>query len=174
MAGDISTVAGGPGGPAKGTKIDLTLPCGLTYGGGAVYFGDFRDARKISSQTGMLSTPAGTGFSGPLGNGGPATSAYLSDACGVAVDHHGDLVVADGGNQLIRVVAHRTGQFYGQSMTAGDIYTVAGDGTAGFSGDGGPATSAAFSGPQGVAVDGLGNLLIADTNNNRVRVVTAS
>jgi hypothetical protein len=57
-------------------------------------------------------------------------------------------------------------------MTAGDIYTVAGDGTAGFSGDGGPATSAELSGPYEVAADAAGNLLIADSGNNRIRMVT--
>ena len=57
-------------------------------------------------------------------------------------------------------------------MTAGDIYTVAGNGTSGFSGDGGPATSAELDDPSGVAVDGAGNLLIADTANNRIREVT--
>jgi hypothetical protein len=169
VAGDISTVAGGPGGPAKGTKIDLNLPCGLAYGGGAVYFGDFHDARKIVPQTGELSTPAGSGFSGPLGNGGPATSAYLSDACGVAVDHHGDLVVADGDNHLIRVVAHTTGQFYQQAMTKGDIYTVAGGGSQ--LANGIPALQATLSGANALAVDASGNLLIADTSHQQIWVV---
>ncbi len=71
-------------------------------------------------------------------------------------------------------MAASTGTFYGQAMTAGDIYTMAGNGTAGFSGDGGPATSAELNGPGGVAVDAAGNLLIADGGNNRVRVVAAS
>jgi DNA-binding beta-propeller fold protein YncE len=57
-------------------------------------------------------------------------------------------------------------------MTAGDIYTVAGHGTGGYSGDGGPGTSAELSDPQGVAVDQAGNLVIADTRNARIRVVT--
>jgi hypothetical protein len=70
------------------------------------------------------------------------------------------------------VVAARPGVFYGQAMTGGDIYTVAGNGTGGFSGDGGPATSAELSQLGGVAVDGAGNLLIADTYNHRIRVVT--
>ena len=90
------------------------------------------------------------------------------------MDHAGNLVIADTGGDRIRVVARRTGTFYGQAMTAGDIYTVAGDGTAGFSGDGGPATSAELHSPEGVAVDAAGNLVIADTGNNRVRVVAAS
>jgi hypothetical protein len=61
----------------------------------------------------------------------------------------------------VRVVAGKTGTFYGQMMTTGDIYTVAGNGTAGFSGDGGRATAAELN-PQGVRVDGTGNLLITD------------
>ena len=77
----------------------------------------------------------------------------------------GNLVIADTFNQRVRVVAASTGTFYGRAMTAGDIYTVAGDGTEGFSGDGGPATSAELYAPAGVAVDGAGNLVIADTDN---------
>ena len=90
------------------------------------------------------------------------------------MDGAGNLLIADTGNNRVRVVAASTGTFYGQAMTAGDIYTVAGDGTGGFSGDGGPATSAELDYPAGVAVDGAGNLVIADTGNNRVRVVAAS
>ena len=71
-------------------------------------------------------------------------------------------------------MAASTGTFYGRAMTAGDIYTIAGNGADGFSGDGGPATSAEVNGPQGVAADAAGNLLIADTDNTRVRVVAAS
>ena len=114
----------------------------------------------------MTSTPwpatAPHGFSG---DGGPATSAELNDPAGVAVDGAGNLVIADTGNERVRVVAASTGTFYGRAMTAGDIYTVAGDGTVGFSGDGGPATSAELDVPAGVAVDGAGNLVIADTGN---------
>ena len=82
---------------------------------------------------------------------------------------HLPLRIADTNNNRIRVVAERTGTFYDKAMTAGDIYTIAGDGTRGFSGDGGPATAAELNGPDGVAADRNGNLLIADTNNNRIR-----
>jgi len=71
----------------------------------------------------------------------------------------------------IRVVAGATGTFYGQAMTAGDIYTVAGDKTAGYNGDG-PGTSTDLAQPSGVALDGVGNLVIADTDNGRIRVLT--
>lgn len=73
------------------------------------------------------------------------------------------------------MVAESTGTFCGKAMTAGDIYTVAGNGTDGFSGDGGPGTSAELNlstgGPHGVAVDAAGNLLIPDGGNSRVRMV---
>jgi hypothetical protein len=123
--------------------------------------------------TGHIYTIAGTGGFGSSGDGGPATRARLGDPSGVAVDGAGNLLIADYGNQRVRVVAAATGTFYGQVMTAGDIYTVAGDGIAGFNGDGGPATSAELFDPEGVAVDGAGNLAIADTDNFRVRVVAA-
>jgi trimeric autotransporter adhesin len=122
---------------------------------------------------GDIYTVAGDGTAGYSGDGGPATSAELRGPRGVAVDAAGNLVIADEGNSRVRVVAARSGTFYGQAMTAGDIYTVAGDGTAGYSGDGGPATSAELRGPRGVAVDAAGNLVIADEGNSRVRVVAA-
>jgi DNA-binding beta-propeller fold protein YncE len=90
----------------------------------------------------------------------------------VTVDGAGNLAIADTGNGRIRVVAAVTGTFYGQLMTAGDIYTVAGDGITGFAGDGGLATSAALNSPQGVAVGSAGSLVIADTGSSRVRKVT--
>ena len=93
---------------------------------------------------------------------------------GVAVDAAGNLVIADTLDSRIRVVAADTGTYYGQDMTAGHIYTVAGTGRFGFSGDGGAATSATISYPQGASVDAAGNLLIADTFNDRIRVVAAS
>src|SRR6266568_587219 len=169
-AGVISTVAGGVGGPARATRVALA-PCGVSFGAGHLYIAASSVVRQVSPGTDRLTTPAGTaGDGGPLGDGRRATRASLS-ACGVTVDHSGNLVIADFLHQRIRVVAARTGTFYGQAMTARDIYTVAGDGTKAFSGDGGPATSAELSLPGGVAVDAAGNLLIADGCNNRVRVV---
>ena len=117
----------------------------------------------------------GTGSGGFSGDGGPALAAQLSGPGGLAIDGAGNLVIADTDNQRIRVVAARGGTFYGIAMTAGDIYTVAGvsspAGTAGFSGDGGPATSAELDDPQGVALGGAGNLLVTDMGNNRIRQV---
>jgi sugar lactone lactonase YvrE len=180
VAGEISTVVGGVGGPARGTSIALTgrtvygfaiAPCGVAYAVGRLYVGDSATVRAISAQTDWLTTPAGVGLAAFGGDGGPAASAWLDGACGIAGDHHGNLVVADSGNSLIRVVARQTGTFYGQAMTAGHIYTVAGTGAPWFSGDGGPATKADLYYPNGVAVDAAGNLVIADTDNNRIRVV---
>lgn len=118
---------------------------------------------------GHIYTVAGTGTQGFSGDGGPATVARLSVPAGVAVGSHGNLVFAD--NCRVRVVAAATGTFYGQAMTAGDIYTIAGTGTFSFSGDGGPATAAALSEAVGVALDGAGNVVIADTYNHRIRVI---
>src|SRR6185312_6676316 len=122
---------------------------------------------------GDIYTVAGNGTFGFAGDGGAATSAELDGPRGVTVDGDGNLVVADRGNNVVRVVAATSGTFYGQAMTAGDIYTVAGNGTFGFAGDGGPATSAELAGPDQTAVDGAGNLVIADGANGRVRVVAA-
>ena len=172
--GDITTVAGGVGGPGAGTEVSLGSGqngvCGVSYSSGALYVADSQVVRKVSSQTGGLATPVGTGAAGPLGDGGPAGSATL-DTCGVTLDHSGNLVIADWGGSRVRVVAASTSTFYGQAMTAGDIYTVAGNGTFGFSGDGHLATSSKLDGPPAVAVDGAGNLVISDSGNDRVRVV---
>jgi hypothetical protein len=89
----------------------------------------------------------------------------------VATDGAGNLLIADTFNNRIRVVAHRTGTFYRRPMIAGDIFTIAGNGTPGYSGDGGPAAKAALGDPSGVAADGAGGLLIADTLNFRIRLV---
>jgi ribulose-5-phosphate 4-epimerase/fuculose-1-phosphate aldolase len=176
-AGMISTVAGNVGGPAKATNVAVPA-CGVAYAGGAVRIADGPTVRAVSTQTDFLTTPAGnntagTGAQALPGDGGPATSAGLSSACGVALDHHANLAIADANDERIRVVAHSTGTLFGQAMTAGDIYTVAGTGTLGFSGDGGPATAAEFFEPYAVAWDRSGNLVITDTFNNRVRVVAA-
>jgi hypothetical protein len=121
---------------------------------------------------GDIYTIAGDGTQGFSGDGGPATSAEVYEPEGVAVDAAGNLVIGDTGNERVRVVAASAGSFYGQAMTAGDIYTIAGDGSYGFSGDGGPATSAELYSPTGVAVDAAGDVLIADSFNNRIRMVT--
>jgi hypothetical protein len=172
-AGTITTVAGGVGGPAKATTVAVS-PCGARFAGGSLYAGDIAAIRQISPASDQLTTPVGTGSTTPLGDGGPATEAGLNGSCTAVPDPAGNLVVADIFDNRIRAVAAATGTFYGRHMTAGDIYTVAGDGTFGLSGDGGPATSAELRYPQSVAVDAAGNLVITDTRNNRIRVVAAA
>ncbi len=190
-AGDIYTVAGngttgfsGEGGPATGAELDS--PRGVTVdGNGNLVISDRGNnlVRVVAASDGTfygqamtagdIYTVAGKGTLGFSGDGGPATSAELASPDQTAVDGAGNLVIADGANGRVRVVAASDGTFYGQAMTAGDIYTVAGNGTGGFSGEGGPATSAVLSGPRRVTVDGAGNLIIADRGNNRIRVVAA-
>jgi hypothetical protein len=181
IAGTISTVAGGVGGPAKATKVSLFADsnslCDVSFGAGTVYVGDGDAVRAINPLTDWLVTPAGTGVGGPLGDGGQATRAELYAPDGVTSDGAGNLVIADRANYRVRVVAARTGTFYGRAMTAGDIYTVAGDGTYGYSGDGGRATKAELGTVLGLTVDSAGNVAISDdsgTFNQRVRVVAAA
>jgi uncharacterized protein YheU (UPF0270 family) len=188
-AGDIYTVAGnggrwfsGDGGPA--TAATVSPACRVAVdGAGNLVIADESDGRVrvVAASTGSfygqamtagnIYTVAGNGQVGFSGDGGPATKARFWGPDAIAIDHSGNLVVGDYFNNRVRVVAAATGSFYGQAMTAGNIYTVAGNGTAGFSGDGGPASSAELHQPEGAAVDGAGNLVIADTSNNRVRVV---
>ena len=109
---------------------------------------------------GQLTIVAGNGIAGFSGDGGPANRASLNAPYGVAVDSAGNVYIADTYNSLIRKVS------------GGIITTVAGNGFESFSGDGGPAVSASLFFPQGVAVDSVGNLYIADTNNLRIRRVS--
>ena len=153
--------------------MDVSFPCGVSFGAGALYIAGGQTVRRVNPATDWLTTPAGTDAISPVGDGGPATSANV-ETCGTATDHDGSLLIANSVDQRIQVVAARSGTFYGQAMTAHDIYTVAGDGTAGFTGDGGPATDAELNFPSGVTVDGAGNVVIADTGNSRVRVVAAT
>ena len=114
--------------------------------------------------TGVISTVAGNGARGFSGDGGPATGASLNGPLGVSFDSGGDLYITDGGNARVREVNQLTGS----------ISTVAGNGTIGYSGDGGPATAASLNAPWGVAVDPTGNLYITDIFNDRVRRVARS
>src|SRR5439155_755129 len=169
--GIITTVAGtgamgfsGDGGPA--TSAQLHSPTGVAIdAAGNLFIADASNhrIRRVAAGTGIITTVAGTGAMGFSGDNGLATSAPLNSPIGVAVDAAGDLFIADAYNHRIRRVA----------VSTGIITTAAGTGESGFSGDGGPATSAQVDTPAGVAVDAAGNLLIADTNNQRVRRAAA-
>jgi trimeric autotransporter adhesin len=154
----------GDGGLA--TAAQLASPTATAVdAAGHVYFTDTANdrIRKINAGTGIITTVAGT-YGGYFGDGGAATSAQISAPYGVAVDSAGNIYIADTYNHRIRKVVAATGL----------IFTVAGSGSSGFGGDGGAATAAQLYYPYGVAVDGAGNLYIADTYNNRVRKVTAA
>ena len=164
-SGTITTFAGtsqgfsGDGGPA--TSAQLAYPEQVTTdGSGNVYIADTsnRRVRKVSPG-GTITTFAGTGGGG-LGDGGPATSATLSYPKGLEVDDQGNLYIADWSNYRVRKVD-----------TGGTITTVVGTGAGGFNGDGGPAGSATVFGPVALALDGQGNLYIADSGNYRLRKV---
>jgi trimeric autotransporter adhesin len=165
--GTITTVAGtgtpgdsGDGGPA--TSAQLNNPSGVAVDSdGNLYIADYRSHRVRKVEPGgTITTVAGTGTYGSGGDGGPATAAQLAFPGGVAVDGDGNLYIADSDFDRVRKVA-----------PGGTITTVAGTGTFGYSGDGGLATAAQLTAPGGVAVDGDGNLYIADTFNSRVRKV---
>ena len=171
---DISDMLGlgpsGDGGPA--TDAALSFPSeifvdrtgNLYIAHGAV----IGRIRRVDA-SGTISTVAGTGFHDfsmatgevSIGDGGPATDASLVIPSGVFVDRSGHLYIADSDNNRVRKVNAETGT----------ITTVVGNGDPGFSGDGGPATDASLAFPRDIFVDGMGNVYIADTVNNRIRVV---
>jgi trimeric autotransporter adhesin len=163
--GTISTVAGNgiaahsaDGGAA--TMASLNSLNGVAVdAAGNLYIADYGRIRKVDG-SGTISTVAGNGSLGYSGDGGPATAASLSLPSGLAFDAAGNLYIADRTNNRIRKVD-----------TSGTISTVAGNGIAGFSGDGGAATAASLWNPWDVFVDAAGNLYIADGNNQRIRKV---
>jgi sugar lactone lactonase YvrE len=177
--GTIRRVAGngtfgfsGDGGPA--TSAQLAYPAGVALdGAGNLYIADGQNhrVRKVTPD-GIITTIAGSsattsnqgccfpspgGFSG---DGGPATSAQLSFPQGVAVDGPGNVYIADWGNNRIRKIS-----------PDGIITTIAGDRTAGYSGDGGPAIRASLSGPTSLAVDSAGNIYVAEPRKNAIRIL---
>jgi uncharacterized protein (TIGR03437 family) len=160
----INTFAGGGlGVNIPGTSASLSYPvCVAVDGAGNLFLGDQANnvVLRLDARTGILTLVAGNGTQGFSGDNGPATSAQLHDPTGVAVDAAGNLYIADSDNGRIRKVSN------------GIIVTVAGNGTAGYSGDNGPATSAGLSDPVGVALDSAGNLYVADTLNQRIRQVS--
>jgi sugar lactone lactonase YvrE len=152
----------GDEGPAD--QAELSFPYGLAADGeGNLYVSDTANhrVRKVGLD-GIIHTAAGTGAPGYSGDNGPAVQARLYEPWGLAIDREGRLLIADAGNHCIRRVSQD-----------GTITTVAGNGTAGFAGDGGPAAAARQSFPAHLAVDSQGSLFITDTHNHRIRKVTA-
>jgi len=165
FAGTGTAGYSGDGGPATSAELSAAWDVALD-GAGNVYIADFGNntVRMVSAATGFISTVAGNLTGGYSGDGGAATSAKLDGVSGLALDGEGNLYIADLYNNAIRKVTKATGI----------ITTVAGDGTQGYSGDGGLATQAHLNGPNSMVVDGAGNLYIADKGNNRIRMVSAS
>lgn len=167
-AGIITTVAGngaagfsGDGGPATAASLQSPVAVAVDNAGN-LYIVDQTPLRIRKVDTsGIIRTIAGNGTPGFSGDGGAATNAQLFVPTGVAVDAAGNVYVADRTNRRIRKID-----------TAGVITTVAGSGRSGVGGDGGPATNAELSFPFGVAVDGAGNLYIADMGTHRIRKVS--
>jgi sugar lactone lactonase YvrE len=173
--GTIATFAGGggnygsngDGGPATGATLEFVLGLALDSAGD-LYIADGASSliRKVNAATGIITTVAGSAAATALGDGGPATSAKLSEPSSVAVDSKGNLFIADTLHGLVREVSAATGV----------IQTVAGHGGAsctGLSGDGGPALAASICSPQAIALDAAGDLYIGDASSYRIRKVTA-
>jgi sugar lactone lactonase YvrE len=163
LAGNGSTGYSGDGGQATNAQLNQPTASVLDAAGN-LYFTDSENnvVRKVAAGTGVITTIAGNGAYGYSGDNGPATSAQLGYPLGLAIDNAGNLYIGDSGNSVVRKVAPN-----------GVITTIAGNGTAGSSGDGGPATSAEMYFPTGVAIDNAGNLYIADFTSCRIREVSA-
>ncbi len=187
----IYTVAGnGTGGsvaaPSAATSTEFNTPGGVAVDSlGNLYVGD-----QLNGAVRMIVASSGTYFGQTMtrGNayviaggsygyspdGTTATSGALGYPAGVAIDSSGNLYIAESGNQIIRMVPATTGTYFGRSMTANTLYTIAGNGVAAYSGDGSAATSAEIHSPVILALDTAGNVYFSDANNNAVRVVAAA
>jgi len=167
VGGTGSTGYSGDGGPA--TLASFNLSSNIGRGGlavdaaGSLYVADWGNSRvrKIDA-TGTVTTVAGNGVMGYVGDGGPAIAASLSYPTSLVFDAAGNLYIADSWNHRIRKIG-----------VDGTITSVAGNGVLGFSGDGGPAQLASMGDPFSVAADNAGNLYIADSENGRIRKVNA-
>src|SRR5579863_1059910 len=169
QAQSIATILGEiPGAPnsAPALSVSLNLPSGVASDGKGNVYVSLRGSHQVVriDSGGILSLVAGTGAQGsqgPSGDGGPATAATLSIPLALAFDSSGNLYIADAGANRIRMVD-----------TSGIIHTFAGNGNNINTGDGGPAINASLNTPSAIAFDLNGNLLIADTGNNEIRMVS--
>jgi sugar lactone lactonase YvrE len=165
--GVVATVLGtgvagsaGDGGPGTQAQVNWPHSVALDSAGPGLLVADSANhrIRRLDLVTGTVTTVAGTGQAGFGGDGGPATTALLSDPKAVLAGPRGEIYIADSANDRVRVVD-----------PSGVISTLAGSGTAGFSGDGGSAPAAQLNAPRALALDPAGNLYVADDNNDRVR-----
>ncbi len=164
FAGTGAAGYSGDGGPA--TEATLQAPYGVEADpSGSVYVADLYNhcVRRVDAATGIITTAAGTGAAGLGADGVPAAESAFDCPIGLAFDAAGNLLVAEYANHRVRAVNPATGL----------VTTIAGNGTQGFSGDGGPATGAQLSWPYGVAVDGPGQMFVADFGNARIRRASA-
>ncbi|HEX6984396.1 MAG TPA: hypothetical protein VF170_03415 [Planctomycetaceae bacterium] len=162
LIGDGTAASTGDGGPAS--EATVSGPFGVTIGpDGALYVCETTGhrIRRVDLESGLVSTVAGSGESGYSGNGGPATAARLNEPYEVRFDADGNMVFVEMKNHVVRRVDRATGA----------ISTIAGTGEAGFSGDGGPATTAKLRQPHSICFDGEGRLYVCDIGNHRVRRV---
>jgi uncharacterized protein (TIGR03437 family) len=160
-AGNGSPGAAGDGGSARTAQLTQPSACAAD-GAGNLYIADTANHRiRKVDPAGRISTIAGNGAAGALGDGGQATGASLNSPAGVAVDDNGSIFITDTANHRIREVTPE-----------GVIRTIAGKGAPGFAGDGGAALDALLDSPGGILLDGAGELYFADTNNSRVRRLT--
>ncbi len=188
LAGSSVAGSAGDGGPAAHSELDD--PTGVALDpSGDVLIADTANCRlrmvAASSGTrfgmtvvqGDIYTVAGSGICGSGGNGGPALAAQLWDPGALAVNADGDVLVADQGNRTIRVLTSRPGTFYGVSLAADDLGTVAGEGSYGpylVDGISAVGVTGEIDFPTAVAVDAHGNLYIADGAIQAIRLVPAS
>ena len=166
VAGQASLGYGGDGGPATAAGFAGALWGLVVDPQGHIFVTDTaaNRVRRIDADTAIITTVAGNGASASAGDGGPARQASLKTPAGLALDGAGNLFVAEYGGHRVRRIDAQTGI----------ITTAAGDGTAGSTGDEGPAVAARLHHPRGIAADAFGNLWIGDSGNRRVRRVDAS
>jgi hypothetical protein len=148
------------GGPAIDAQMNDPIGIAIDHAGNVLIADALYHRIRRVTPDGTITTIAGNGIPSFLGDGGPATAANLQYPTGVALDHDGNVLIADAANHRVRRID-----------AAGTITTVAGTGAAGFAGDGGPATEARLHKPTGVAVSRKGELFIADEYNHRIRRV---
>jgi sugar lactone lactonase YvrE len=165
IAGNTSTGSSGDGGQA--TSAELAFPFALALDDtGNVFIADWGNSRirKVANKTGIITTIAGNGSQGSMGDGGQATAAELWLPMAVSIDASGNILIADSKNNLIRKVTASTGI----------ISAIAGNGAAGYSGNGALALMSELDYPDGVATDTAGNIYYADGNNDVIREITGT